>query len=65
MRCGCSLVPTFVLTCCSLKSSYSEYHKQLGETGHGLITTGCENEIRTGSEIENIYGRLCMQMLRT
>ncbi|KAL4074251.1 hypothetical protein J3A83DRAFT_4371528 [Scleroderma citrinum] len=40
----------------SLWTTYHEYHKQLGETGHGLIVLDHEHEIMLGSEIVNVYG---------
>ncbi|KAL4080253.1 hypothetical protein V8B97DRAFT_1914315 [Scleroderma yunnanense] len=39
----------------SLWTTYHEYHKQLGETGHGLIVLDHEHEIMLGSEIVNVY----------
>ncbi|KAL4079859.1 hypothetical protein V8B97DRAFT_2002283 [Scleroderma yunnanense] len=39
----------------SLKSSYNEYHTQLGETGHGLVVSDKEHEISDGTEIANVY----------
>ncbi|KAI6000359.1 hypothetical protein F5J12DRAFT_894809 [Pisolithus orientalis] len=39
----------------SLCTTYNDYHKQLGETGHGLIVSDHEHEITPGSEIANVY----------
>ncbi|KAG9313213.1 hypothetical protein JVU11DRAFT_6672 [Chiua virens] len=39
----------------SLKSAYTEHRKTLGETGHGLITTGCVGELQEGSNIANAW----------
>ncbi|KIM56220.1 hypothetical protein SCLCIDRAFT_133132, partial [Scleroderma citrinum Foug A] len=43
----------------SLCTTYNEYRKQLGETGHGVVVSDCEHEITPGSEITNIYGISC------
>ncbi|KAI6000172.1 hypothetical protein F5J12DRAFT_894927 [Pisolithus orientalis] len=39
----------------SLCTTYNDYHKQLGETGHGLIVSDHKHEITPGSEITNVY----------
>ncbi|KAI5982852.1 hypothetical protein F5J12DRAFT_899986 [Pisolithus orientalis] len=40
----------------SLCTTYNDYCKQLGETGHGLIVSDCEHDITPGSEIAKVYG---------
>ncbi|KAJ6493762.1 hypothetical protein DFH09DRAFT_1451111 [Mycena vulgaris] len=37
----------------TLKTKYQAYHKNLGATGHGLVTADREKEIITGTEIAN------------
>ncbi|KAF9235106.1 hypothetical protein BU15DRAFT_78338 [Melanogaster broomeanus] len=39
----------------SLKATYTEYRNKLGETGHGLVVGGCEDELHAGSDIANVY----------
>ncbi|KAF9230751.1 hypothetical protein BU15DRAFT_83237 [Melanogaster broomeanus] len=39
----------------SLKSTFAEYHNKLGETGHGLVTSGRSDELYEGSEAANVY----------
>ncbi|KAG2030898.1 hypothetical protein BDR03DRAFT_1016680 [Suillus americanus] len=39
----------------SLRSSYADIHTQLGETGHGPIVSGWENELIDGSPAVNVY----------
>ncbi|KAJ7621659.1 hypothetical protein DFH06DRAFT_1143662 [Mycena polygramma] len=39
----------------SLKKAFSEHHKKLGATGHGLVTGGKEDEIIGGSAIANAW----------
>lgn len=41
---------------CSLKTLYIKYRTDLGQTGHGLISEGREDEITEGSEIANVWG---------
>ncbi|KAF8890271.1 hypothetical protein CPB84DRAFT_1401552 [Gymnopilus junonius] len=42
----------------SLKKSYSVYHKQLQQTGHGLIMADREDEIISGSPIGNVWEKM-------
>ncbi|KAJ7159636.1 hypothetical protein C8R46DRAFT_1224218 [Mycena filopes] len=39
----------------TLKKKYGEHHKTLGATGHGLVTTGQEGEIKENTEIANAW----------
>ncbi|KAF7358157.1 hypothetical protein MVEN_00864000 [Mycena venus] len=40
----------------ALKKLYSEHRKTLGETGHGLVAAGKEEEIKDDTEIANAWG---------
>ncbi|KIJ61907.1 hypothetical protein HYDPIDRAFT_169487 [Hydnomerulius pinastri MD-312] len=42
----------------SLKGTYTEFRNKLGETGHGLIVAGREDEMRMGSDIANVYDEI-------
>ncbi|KAG1721980.1 uncharacterized protein EDB91DRAFT_1088279 [Suillus paluster] len=39
----------------SLQSLYADIHAQLGEMGHGLVVSGCEDELIDGSPAANVY----------
>lgn len=39
-----------------MKKSYSKHKTTLGETGHGLVTSGLEQSIVKGSDIANAWG---------
>ncbi|KAF9235926.1 hypothetical protein BU15DRAFT_64469 [Melanogaster broomeanus] len=39
----------------SLKTTYQAYRKELGETGHGLVVAGREEELYEGSPAANVY----------
>lgn len=46
----------------SLKTLYIKFRNELGQTGHGLVTEGCEDEITPGSELANVWG-MCLYRL--
>ncbi|KAI6005204.1 hypothetical protein F5J12DRAFT_893277 [Pisolithus orientalis] len=47
----------------SLHTTYNDYFKQLGETGHGLIVSDHEHEITPVSEITNAYDLIKVKFL--
>ncbi|KAF8442020.1 hypothetical protein L210DRAFT_987512 [Boletus edulis BED1] len=47
----------------SLKGTYIEYRNNLGETGHGLIISGREDELHIGSEMANVYDEIKSKFL--
>ncbi|KAF9224955.1 hypothetical protein BS17DRAFT_766280 [Gyrodon lividus] len=46
-----------------LKATYAEYCNKLSETGHGLITGGCKDELHAGSDIANMYDDIQLKFL--
>jgi hypothetical protein len=47
-----------------LRSTYAEIRGELGETGHGLVVSGREDELIDGSPAANVYGTgfICAQV---
>ncbi|KAF9232196.1 hypothetical protein BU15DRAFT_81515 [Melanogaster broomeanus] len=39
----------------SLKSTFHALRQELGETGHGLVISGCDEDLREGSEVANVW----------
>ncbi|KAF8836553.1 hypothetical protein BDN67DRAFT_983860 [Paxillus ammoniavirescens] len=46
-----------------LKATYSKYCNKLGETGHGLVVGGHEDELHAGSDIANVYNDIQLKFL--
>ncbi|KIK78550.1 hypothetical protein PAXRUDRAFT_163714 [Paxillus rubicundulus Ve08.2h10] len=40
----------------SLKNTFHALRQELGETRHGLIVTGCDEDLHVGSDAANVWG---------
>ncbi|KIK81895.1 hypothetical protein PAXRUDRAFT_154962, partial [Paxillus rubicundulus Ve08.2h10] len=40
----------------SLKNTFHALCQEFGETGHGLVVTGCDEDLHVGSDTANVWG---------